>query len=285
MSTRGPDEVVRVDADASLDALIHTLTRHAARTLGVAAVACSSATVRGCDRWLSAASVAVARCDAVQDRLRLGPRYLVRSTGAPVAVPDVDADDRWPVWSHACRVQGFRSALVVPGTYGDVTVHLSLYAPGAPDWPGVTARALGLAHGIAAVVAARDEVIELAQTMDDLLAGSRSRVVLDRAVGIVMAERGCDAAEAIAHLKAASGTGDAREVAAALVAAVTGPGGARGAAEPVAAGRPAGAPGSREPDAGLVAQRDAAPAGGSGRLPGAAAAVGGGPGGGRPDPA
>jgi GAF domain-containing protein len=217
MTTRGSDEVVRLDADASLDTLIHTLTHHAARTLGVEASACAAATVRGCDRWLSAASVAVARCDAVQDRLRLGPRYLVRSTGAPAVVADVAADERWPVWSHACRVQGFRSALVVPGTYGDVTVHLSLYAPGTPDWPGVTARALGLAHGIAAVVAARDEVIELAQTMDDLLAGSRSRVVLDRAVGVVMAQHGCDAAAALAHLKSLSATGDPREVAAALL--------------------------------------------------------------------
>lgn len=285
MTTRGSDEVVRVDADASLDTLIHTLTRHAARTLGVDATACSAATVRGCDRWLSAASVAVARCDGVQDRLRLGPRYLVRSTGAPVAVPDVAADDRWPVWSHACRVQGFRSALVVPGTYGDVTVHLSLYAPGTPDWSGVTARALGLAHGIAAVVSARDEIIELAQTMDDLLAGSRSRIVLDRAVGIVMAQRGCDASEAIAHLRAASGTGDPREVAAALVAEVTGPGGAHGPAEPPVAG-PTGALAASGRDVGLVVQRDAAPsAAGRAHVDGAAAGVGGGAGGGRPDAA
>lgn len=240
MGTRGSDEVVRVDADASLDALIHTLTHHAARTLGVVASACSAATVRGCDRWLSAASVSVARCDAVQDRHRLGPRYLVRSTGAPVAVPDVAADDRWPVWSHACRVQGFRSVLVAPGTYGHVTVHLSLYSPETPDWSEVTPRALGLAHGIAAVVAARDEIIELAQTMDDLLAGSRSRVVLDRAVGVVMAQRGYDASEALAYLKSLTGAGDAREVAAALVAQAAG----------------AAAPGSGRPDAGLVAQRD-----------------------------
>ncbi|GIG37888.1 ANTAR domain-containing protein [Cellulomonas pakistanensis] len=221
MSTRGSDEVLRVDADASLDALVHTLTHHAARTLGVVASACAAATVRGCDRWLAAASVAVARCDAVQDRPRLGPRYLVRSTGAPVVVPDVAADDRWPVWSHACRVQGFRSAMVVPGTYGDVTVHLSLYSPEAPDWDAVTPRALGLAHGIATVVAARDEVIALAQTMDDLLACSRTQAVLDRAVGVVMARQGCDASEAIAYLKAASGARDAREVAAALVAGAT----------------------------------------------------------------
>lgn len=255
MTTRGSDEVVRVDADASLDALIHTLTHHAARTLGVTASACSAATVRGCDRWLSAASVAVARCDAVQDRLRLGPRYLVRSTGAPVVVADVAADDRWPVWSHACEVQGFRSVLVVPGTYGDVTVHLSLYSPQTPAWSGVTPHALGLAHGIAAVVAARDEIIELAQTMDDLLAGSRSRAVLDRAVGVVMAQRGCDAAEALAHLRSLSATGDPREVAAALVAGAVGAGG------------PAGGSGSREPE-GLVAQRDEpAPAGAGSGVP------------------
>jgi hypothetical protein len=225
MSSRGSDEVVRIDADASLDALIHTLTHHAARTLGVVASACSAATVRGCDRWLSAASVGVARCDAVQDRHRLGPRYLVRATGAPAVVPEVGADERWPVWSHACEVQGFRSVLVVPGTYGHVTVHLSLYSPETPDWSAVTPRALGLAHGIATVVAARDEIIELGQTMDDLLASSRTQAVLDRAVGVVMARRGCDASEAIAYLKAASGARDAREVAAGLIAGAAAGGG------------------------------------------------------------
>jgi len=218
MLPSGSDEVVRIDADASLDALVHTLTQHAARTLGVVASACACATVRGCDRWLSAASVAAARCDAVQDRHRQGPRYEVRATGAPVVVADVTEDERWPVWGHACHVQGFRSVLVVPGTYQYVTTHLSLYAPQEVDWGALTARALGLAHGIASVVAAREEVIELAQTVDDLVAGSRSREVLDRAVGVVMARRGCDATEAIAYLKSASGARDAREVAVGLVA-------------------------------------------------------------------
>lgn len=261
MGSRGSDEVTRVDADASLDALIHTLTHHAARTLGVDASACAAATVRGCDRWLSAASVGVARCDAVQDRLRLGPRYLVRTTGAPVVVPDVAADDRWPVWSHACRVQGFRSALVVPGTYGHVTVHLSLYSPGDVDWSGITPRALGLAHGLATVVAARDEIIELAHTMDDLLACSRTQAVLDRAVGVVMARRGCDASEAIAYLKAASGTRDARDVAAGLVAGAAAAGGRVDGMGP----QPSGAGTTAAP--GLVAQRDDAGPGDAGPAP------------------
>lgn len=218
MGVPGPDEAVRVDADASLDALIHTLTDRAGHTLGVAAEACATATVRGLDRWLAAGSVAVARCDGTQDRLRQGPRYLARQTGEPVVVADVPSDGRWPVWQHACRVQGLRSAAVVPGTHRDVTVYLALYGPQPCAWDEVLARATGLAEGLASVVAARDEVIALAQTMDDLLACSRTQPLIDRAVGVVMARDGCDAQTALDHLRA--GGRDAREAAARLVAGV-----------------------------------------------------------------
>jgi hypothetical protein len=212
------DESLRIDADGSLDALIHTLTTHAGRTLGIDAQACATATVRGVDRWLSAASVEAARCDGAQDRHRQGPRYEVRATGVPVVVPDVAAEQRWPVWTHACAVQGFRSAGVVAGTHRDVTVYLALYGHGSCPWDEITARATGLAEGVASVVAARDEVIALSQTMDDLLACSRTQPLIDRAIGVVMAQRGCDPTEAIAYLKHASLDRDAREVAAGLIA-------------------------------------------------------------------
>lgn len=212
------DESVRIDADASLDALVHTLTTHAGRTLGVQAQACATATVRGVDRWLSAASVEVARCDGVQDRHRQGPRYEVRATGDPVVVPDVPAETRWPVWTHACEVQGFRSAGVVAGTHREVTVYLALYGPRSCAWDEVVARATGLAEGIASVVAARDEVITLTQAMDDLLTSSRTQPLIDRAIGVVMAQRGCDPGDAIAYLEHAALDRDAREVAAGLIA-------------------------------------------------------------------
>lgn len=210
--------VPAVDADASLDALVHTLTTHAGRTLGVDAQACATATVRGVDRWLSAASVEAARCDGAQDRHRQGPRYQVRATGVPVVVPDLPAETRWPVWTHACAVHGFRSAGVVAGTHREVTVYLALYGSHACAWDEVVARATGLAEGIASVVAARDEVIALRQTMDDLLADDRAEPLVERAVGVVMEQRGCDPDQAVAYLEHASLDRDARAVAAGLIA-------------------------------------------------------------------
>lgn len=229
MRTPGPDETSGAEADASLDALVRTLTTDAGRTLGVDAQSCATAGVRGVERWLAASGVAVARCDAVQDRSRCGPRYLVRLTGAPVVVPDTEHDGRWAVWAHACRVQGFRSALVVAGVHRDVTVHLSLYAHRSVDWSAAVGRATGIAESIASVVAVRDEVIALAQAMDDLLACSRSRALVDRAVGVVMAQRGCTAAEAMAQLTSVATPRDARAVAVGLVAGATGPGAGPGA--------------------------------------------------------
>lgn len=220
----GHDEAVRLHADASLDALIQTLTDQAGRAAGaVDAHACATATVRGVDRWLAASSVGAARCDGAQDRHRQGPRYQVGLTGQPVLLPDLadpDVQRRWPVWAHACRVQGYRSAAVVAGVHRDVTVHLSLYGRRPAPWDQVAERAAGLAEGIASVVRARDEVIALAHTMDDLLACSRSQPLIDRAVGVVMAQRGCDATEALAYLRDAASHRDAREVAVGLVAGV-----------------------------------------------------------------
>lgn len=236
MRTPGPDETPGTDADASLDALVRTLTLQAGRTLGVDAQACATATVRGVDRWLAASGVAAARCDAAQDRPRSGPRYVVRETGAPVLVADVTGDERWAVWAHACRVQGFRSAAVVAGTHRDVTVHLSLYARRPVDWSGLADRATGIAEGIASVVVVRDEVIALAQAMDDLLACSRSRPLMDRAVGVVMAQQRCTAAEAMAYLTSVATHRDAREVAAGLVAGATGPAVAGSPGRPVVSG-------------------------------------------------
>lgn len=238
MSKPGADEATPSAADASLDTLVQTLVQQAGRTLGVDALACATATVRGVDRWLAAGSVAVARCDGAQDRPRQGPRYLARRTGEPVVVrdlvgpfdravaaDDVD-DDRWPVWAHACRVQGFRSAAVVVGTHRDVTVHLGLYARQVQPWERVLDRGVALAQGIASVVAVREEVVALAQAMDDLLDCTRSRELMDQAVGVVMAERGCDAATAMAVLTSASTHRDVRDLAAELVARRSGRAGA-----------------------------------------------------------
>lgn len=198
---RGPDDAYGADAVRSLSALIHTLTVQAGPTLGVDVQACATAVVRGVDRWLAAASVAAARCDGVQDRRSEGPRYELRVTGAPVLVPDLGVERRWPVWSHACRVQGFQSAAFVAGVRRGVTVHLALHAREPVAWDdALVRRAEHLAEGVASVVVVRDEMIGLAQAVDDLLDGVGGGRVVDEAIRVVMEQRGCDAPEARAYL-------------------------------------------------------------------------------------
>lgn len=203
---------------SSLDDLIRTLTTSVADRLGIQAQACATATVRGLDRWLAAGSGAAAQCVSVQDILRQGPRYHAREVGTHVLVPDIAVDERWPVWSHACEVGGFRSAAVVQGTSRGVTVYLDLYAQTPMPWEDVAERAAALAGGIASAVVTREEVIALAQATDDLLGSSGSQPLIDRAVGVLMAHRRCDAAEAFGALRAASVHRDTREVAAGVVA-------------------------------------------------------------------
>ncbi len=150
---------------------------------------------------------------------------LVAPFDAAVRADEVD-DGPWPVWAHACRVQGFRSVAYVAGAHREVMVRLGLYARQVQPWADVLDRAAALAQGIASVVAVREEVVALAQAMDDLLDCTRSRALVDQAVGVVMRERGCDAPTALGLLTSGPLTStasyrDLRELAADLVAGGT----------------------------------------------------------------
>ena len=168
------------------------------RSVDVAA----SAVVDGEHLWLAGTSVAAARCDGVQEAAGEGPRRSALETGTDVLVEHVATDRRWPHWARAAAAEGFVSAGVAVGTYDDVraavTVHRRSRGAPCPEHLAVAARqARTLAH----TLAMQREVARLsAETaQEDLRHESDAQV--DRAVGIVMAQRRCSYADARGYLE------------------------------------------------------------------------------------
>jgi GAF domain-containing protein len=134
-----------------------------------------------------------------------GPVPAALERGEPVAAPDLLADERWPRYRALALDSGIRSSLTLPFRRGGTEVTLSLYS----FRPGTLHAA---ARGPVAILGeqATDSLVrdrryhEALSEVDQLSAALRSRPVIDRASGIVMYLKGCDADEAFTLLRDAS---------------------------------------------------------------------------------
>ncbi|NHT16665.1 GAF and ANTAR domain-containing protein [Cellulomonas sp. IC4_254] len=164
------------------------------------------------------------RCDDVEVRVQEGPCISAMRGMAPVVLPDLLAERRWPAWRERFTVEQFDSFVAVPVTVGPrAEIAVNFYAAGARDWTPVDlATAVRLAGAVAVDVRAR---LRLAGgAVGERLGGHarRERDRVDLAVGIVMASRHCDAATAqqvVRELAARSGAAPV-EIAEWLAAAV-----------------------------------------------------------------
>lgn len=175
-------------------------------------------TVRG-----GSSSARARRCDDVEVRAQDGPCISAMRGGAPVVLPDVLGERRWPAWRERFAVERFDSFVAVPVSVGRHTeIAVNVYSAGARDWTPVDlATAVRLAGAVAVDVRAR---LRLAGGAVGERLGGRARRERDRvdlAIGIVMHARRCDAATAerlVRELGARSGAAP-REVAEWLAAA------------------------------------------------------------------
>lgn len=169
-----------------------------------------------------------AAVDQVEYELRRGPCIEALETGEDQFVDDVDTDPRWGPFNDKARETGFLSvsgiALNVNGrTYGA----LNLYA----DQPnGIDEATRALCHQLAVPVAATLANARAYTTTERLSRQLQEQLddiaVLHQAVGVLMAERGCDARTAAALLEqtAQATSRTVRDVAAQIVASVAEPG-------------------------------------------------------------
>jgi GAF domain-containing protein len=164
--------------------------------------------------------------DEIQYGHHRGPCLHSLATGEEVLVDDLAADQRWGDYQMPALGHGIRSSLSLPlHAQGQVIGALNIYASqphafGSPEreaarrFAGEAARALALAVRIA-------ERTEMSQHLQTALA---SRAVIDQALGILMGQNRCPAAEAFDILRTASQNRNIklRDIAAQIVTAVSG---------------------------------------------------------------
>ncbi|MEX2504230.1 MAG: GAF and ANTAR domain-containing protein [Egicoccus sp.] len=162
--------------------------------------------------------------DNVEYDLHLGPCVEALETGEDQFVDDVGTDPRWPPFNDEAQRQGFSSAAgIALKTNGRTYGALNLFADVVD---GIDDRTRELVHRLAPTLAATLANARAYATAERLSRQLEHRLddiaVLQQAVGILMAERGCDAVTAttLLHETATTAGRSLHDVAAQVVTAV-----------------------------------------------------------------
>jgi GAF domain-containing protein len=135
-----------------------------------------------------------------------GPCMTAIRTRELVVVQDLVADSRWWSWSRRVRQAGVRGALSVPLDIDERVIGaLTLYTaePYALS-PDVQLALLLIAEHAGLLLAAVLDRSRLAGLTTELTDALASGETVNRAIGIVMAQRGCSAEDALGVLRDAS---------------------------------------------------------------------------------
>jgi len=123
-----------------------------------------------------------------------------------VIAQDLDADDRWTSWSQRVRGAGVHGVLSVPldideRVIGGLTLYAAQPQTFTPDVQLTTLLVAEHAGPLLAAVLDRGRLAGLAAELADALSSGEA---VNRAIGIVMAQRGCGAEDALDVLRQAS---------------------------------------------------------------------------------
>jgi GAF domain-containing protein len=146
------------------------------------------------------------QADEIQYGRGQGPCLDSLHSGGAVLVADLATDERWPSYRSHALAHGVRSSLSLPLiVQGNVVGALNVYTHTAQDFTEAevkhaTAFASQTATALAIVLRHADQV----KLEDQLREALASRAVIDQALGIVMAQRGCTATDAFVVLREAS---------------------------------------------------------------------------------
>jgi GAF domain-containing protein len=166
--------------------------------------------------------------DERQYEAERGPCLDSAVSGMVIPIPDMAAEQRWPMFSAAAVDRGVRSSLSIPlPMLRNVSGALNFYAFGVNAFSDETVDLAQTFAGHAAVAAANAQLFEttaiLAEQMKHAMA---TRAVIEQAKGIIMGDRSCGPNEAFSALVRLSQESHLklRDVAQRLVASVSGEG-------------------------------------------------------------
>ncbi|HLL64225.1 MAG TPA: GAF and ANTAR domain-containing protein [Micromonosporaceae bacterium] len=146
--------------------------------------------------------------DKIQYASSDGPCMTAIRTREMVLCQDISVDDRWPEWFEAARSHGVHGVLAVPVDIDDQVIgSLNLYV-GTPNvlTPDVQLVAMLVAEHAGLLVAAVLDRTRQASLNDELTAALADGETINRAIGIVMAQRSCSAEDALQVLRQAATT-------------------------------------------------------------------------------
>jgi GAF domain-containing protein len=167
-----------------------------------------------------------AQVDEVQYGIDQGPCLQALRTGQAVLVPDLASEHRWGSYPAHALTYGVHSSLSLPLVVNDDSRGaLNLYA-GTRDAFGTSEqlRAEVFAAQAATALTVVNRQIQQVQLTDQLREALASRAVIDQAIGILMAQQGCDHNTAYGLLRTSSQNQNRklRKIAAQIVTAVSG---------------------------------------------------------------
>lgn len=180
----------------------------------------------GTPATLAASDELTTRVDQLQYDLDEGPCLETLATGTVHYVAHTATESRWAQFCRRAHAEGANSVLSLPlsSPAGPVGAY-NLYSTHTDGFAENTRAPLDVFAGNAAgAVAVALKLADQTQLSEDLRHALTSRAVIDRAVGIVMAQQRCDADAALDILRRGSQHRNIklRELAAEIVAAVSG---------------------------------------------------------------
>lgn len=164
--------------------------------------------------------------DRIQYDVDEGPCLDTLATGKANYIPDVAVEARWATFCRGAHKLGVQSCLSLPLNTPTGTVGCyNLYSRQLDGFPEQSRGQLEVFAGNAAgAMAVAVRLADQTQLSEDLHQALTSRAVIDRAIGILMAQQRCDASAAFDLLRRASQNRNIklRDMAAAIITSVSG---------------------------------------------------------------
>ncbi|MEE4543470.1 GAF and ANTAR domain-containing protein [Streptomyces sp. V4-01] len=171
---------------------------------------------------VTSAGRSATRLDEAQYAQDDGPCLEALRTGREVAVSDMLTEKRWGPYPAFAAESGARSSLSLPiAAHTHTAGALNLYAPGPDGFADADIAALrSTASQATSAIALVQRTADIQEFADDLQTALRSRSVIDRATGVIMAQQHCGPDKAFELLRTASQHRNVklREVSAEIVA-------------------------------------------------------------------
>lgn len=214
---------------AAVAGVLAGLVSHAALCLPEAAGCSVMARQQGGSATLAHDGPLALALDSLQHKLGSGPSLSAIDDGEEVVVPCLAQERRWsPFPQQAAEKAGARFTVALPLlTDRKAQGALTLYGTHPCELEPLRARARPLAVRLGAVLRMAQDAEEASATIQGLCRALTARATIDQAIGILMAQQRCSAADAFEILRRTSQNRNIklRTLSQSIVAGITAPAG------------------------------------------------------------